>query len=194
VLASRRLRLLVVSLGALIALLAWSSPGLARVNNVIPATADGDPTETFRADEALFVYATPDINGGFICVVDAALEDVSSGKFTCEGNRIQWGSPNFVFGGALIFQPLEPPFLHIGTWRLLGDGGDQPGDDTLSQPFTVVPCADTCDPTFAQASVNEWKSAAAGMKLITGTICSYYAVQSAISDVQVSAPTTSRGT
>jgi hypothetical protein len=169
----------------LVALLfcAGASSALARVNNVIPATADGDPTETFRADEALFVYATPDLNGGTICVVSAALDDVSSGAFSCKGSRIQWGSPNFVFGGSLIFQPLEAPYLHIGTWRLLGDGGDQPGGDTVSQPFTVLPCADTCDPTLAQATVADWKSAATGMERVTGTLCTYWAVQSAASDV-----------
>jgi hypothetical protein len=158
----------------LLALAAPHSAG-ARLNNLIPATADGDPTDTFRADDALFTYTTSDFKGGTACIVNENIGDVSDGSASCDTPA--WGSPNVIFGIGTLFQALEGPFLYVGTWRLLGDGGSNPGDDTLSQPFYVVPCADTCDPTIAQATIDHWKAGAAPMEHGMGEICSKAASQ-----------------
>jgi hypothetical protein len=152
----------------LLALAAPHSAG-ARVNNLIPANADGDPTDVFAANDALFTYATSDLNGGTVCVVNEDIGDVSDGSASC--NQPAWGSPNVIFGIGTVFQPLEAPFLKVGTWRLLGDSGST-GADTLSEPFTVVACAATCDPTIAQETVNRWKAAAAPMHEGLGELCS----------------------
>jgi uncharacterized repeat protein (TIGR01451 family) len=177
-------RLTLFSLLAAIAVLFLFPAGaaVAAVHNLIPANSEGDPTDTFRADEALFTYATVDLNGGTICITNANLSDqqladIANGKFDCSGGSVAWGSPNFVFGASLIFQPLEAPYLFLGHWRLVSDGGNKPGDDQIGQDFSVVPCADTCDPTIGQLVVDEWKNASGLMAAAGNTMCAYWDVQ-----------------
>ena len=132
----------------------------AGVHNLIPANQNEEPTESFRADDALFFYATSDIKGGRVCVVPAEgeLEGLS-----CDGSA--WGKANTVGGVGTVYSLLEPPYLRVGTWRLLAETippeeGQEPEPTAVSQPFTVTPCGDDCDKTIASDIVNAFKAGA----------------------------------
>jgi hypothetical protein len=141
----------------------FAVPGLAHaaVHNLVPANQAEEPTESFRADEALFFYATSDIKGGRVCIVPAEGE---MEELSCESPA--WGSPNTVGGIGTIFSVAEAPYLRVGSWRLLGETiADEENDaepTAISAPFTVSPCGAGCDPTLGSDAVTAFKSAAQG--------------------------------
>ena len=145
---------LLTVVGGLLGMPFATSPAAGAVANVIPADASGDPIDELRADEALFAYATVDLLGGKVCIVNATVQ--SADDASCA--RPAWGTPNDVSGLGLTFLPIQPPILYVGRWRLLGHGDE--GGRVLSQPFTVLPCEHSCQPELALATLADWKAAA----------------------------------
>ncbi len=128
--------------------------------NPIPADQFEDPQDFFRADDALFFYATSDIKGGRICVVP---EDGALSTLSCDSPA--WGDANTAVGIGTVFGLLEPAPLRVGTWRLLTETFvENPNDDPIplavSAPFTVAPCDGTCDSTISDGVVLQFKATA----------------------------------
>ena len=160
-------------LAALIALLlALAVPASAGVHNPIPADASGDLQDTFVDDDALFAYATVDIAGGEMCIVDNV--DEMEGQ-SCQ--RPAWGTPNTIVGIGTTYTLLEAPSLVPGTWRLLAvDSVGEPS--ALSIPFTVSPCQD-CSREIASSVVAEWKARAGQARVGAQVMCTAWAIQGA---------------
>ena len=138
----------------------WAPSASAGVYNLVPADASEDPQDSFRADDALFFYATVDIKGGRVCIVGPNA-DVDSAS--CDAPA--WGSPNTIGGLGTTYSLAEGPYLRVGTWRLAAetiplDEGEEPVVTSVSEPFTVSPCGADCDTTLSSGIVNEFKSAA----------------------------------
>jgi hypothetical protein len=148
-------------LGVVLALLA--APGAsAGVHNLIPADAAEDPQDSFRADDALFFYATVDIKGGRVCIIHV---DADPDTASCDSPA--WGSPNTIGGLGTTYSLAEGPYLRIGTWRLMAetiplDEGEEAEVTSISEPFTVSPCGADCDATLSSEVVTEFKAAAQG--------------------------------
>ncbi len=159
-------------------------PAVALIANPIPADASGDPNDTFRADDALFAYFTVDFSGGDICVVNA--DTVPTAGMNCEAGYA-WGTPNHFVGLGLQYEGLEAPFLLVGTWRLLAAPTPTAGNPnpipSLSDPFVVTPCADTCDTSIGAAAIAAWKAAAGGATEGENLACQALALQSTVSSV-----------
>ena len=155
--AGPRARALVVVALALIASALWAPRAEAGVYNVIPSNQFEEPTDSFRADDALFFFATSDIKGGTVCVVAATAGSAAS----CENPG--WSSPNTVAGIGTIISLAEQPYLRIGTWKLIAETiplspGEKPERTAESIPFTVAPCGESCNPSIASDIANEFKS------------------------------------
>ena len=126
--------------GAVVMLILMTTLSLIQANDAaaglygpIPANEEGDPTDEFVDDNALYVYVRSDIQGGRICVVENT-DDV--GAVSCE--RPAWGTPNTIVSIGTTYALLEAPSLVPGTWRLLAENSE--GTPTeLSIPFTVRP-------------------------------------------------------
>ena len=157
----------------LVALGPVSTPARAVVNNVIPANSGGDPIDEIRADDPLFAYASVDIVGGKICVVNGNVTDPEGAS--CESPA--WGRPNFVSGIGTQFLPIEGKLLHTGTWRLLGDS---PTGNSLSQPFTVLPCEFACRPVLSDPILVAMKASAAEIADIHSDVCLALDVKDAV--------------
>ena len=165
-------RILVSLAVALLAVLSIASPAGAGIFNVIPANSAEDPIDEIQDDDALLAFVRVDLAGGEVCVVDGDTELRFDNSLSCENQGAYWASSNQVSGIGTMLIPIQRPFLRVGTWKLLGDGGCltladdvcvTPSTDALSQPFTVVRCPPgACDPTIAQATLQHWKSWAGG--------------------------------
>ena len=161
------------------------APARAAITNPITADSSGDPVESFQADDALFAWFRADITGGDICVVNE--DTVAEPGVNCEAGYA-WGTPNhFVGDGSLQHQGLEAPFLPVGTWRLLAASTPTTGNPnptpSLSAPFTVSPCADTCDDTIGLAAIAAWKAAAEASTDGAMRACKAFAIQSTVDAV-----------
>lgn len=165
-------RLLVLTL-TLIAALSAAVPAGASLPNLFPADDEYVPEGLFRSDEVLYAEGTTDLGGGKICVVPPTTDLPPGADLSCKDLAAPWASPNRVIGIGTFFTPIQGPYLRVGEWRLLGDGdcvrdGDDnctPGttaSDSLSDTFTVRSCEPNCDPTIAQAQLNQWKAWAGG--------------------------------
>lgn len=99
-------------LTALFALPFTTAPAQAGLFNVMPTDIDGNPNYDFTTADALFVYATSDIRGGRVCVVDASAENPADAS--CDSPA--WGSTNNIVTIGSYFGPLEAPPTH--TWQL----------------------------------------------------------------------------
>ena len=153
-------------------LLALAAPASAGVYNPIPADASGDLQDTFVDDDALFAYATVDIQGGEICIINNV--DEMEGQ-SCE--RPAWGTSNTIVGIGTTYTLLEAPTLYPGTWRLLAV--NSVGEPTaLSIPFTVSPCQD-CSRAIADSVVAEWKARAGQARVGAQVMCTAWAIQAA---------------
>ena len=159
---SRRLRVAASVAAAILvavsAVVVRPQPVAAGLYGPVPADQNGDPTDTFRSDDALFVFAVSDIKGGRVCVVPptGALAGLS-----CDAPA--WGEPNTLVGIGTVYSLMEGPYLRVGSWRLLTetipvDPGEEAVPLAVSDVFTVSPCDQTCDPTIAQAVVDEFKT------------------------------------
>ena len=51
--------------------LALAGPAVAGLHNATPADGSGDPNDQFVDNDALFAYTTTDVDGGYVCVVEA---------------------------------------------------------------------------------------------------------------------------
>lgn len=145
--------------GGVVAQVAMAPSAQAAVNNLFPADVDGFPKGNFFADEALFLTATSDIEGGRICIVEESVTDPSSTNCLSPA----WGSPNtYVTLGTLLGVPLEAPLLAPGRWRLLSTVvvDDKEIGHELSEVFEVRPCQGDCDTSVGQAQVDAWKDGA----------------------------------
>ena len=167
-----------LALGGLLPTAFSATPVHAGISNPIPLNAQLDPTDTFTADEALFVYFTADITGGDICVVNADV--VPASGVDCQSG-VAWGTPNHFVGVGSMFEGLEAPFLAIGTWRLLAaptptKAVPHPVPE-VSIPFHVLPCGATCNPTIGQAAIDAWKSAASQATLGGNVTCTLLDLQ-----------------
>ena len=81
------------------------------------------------------------------------------------------GVANQIVAVGTFIIPIQGPMLHIGRWRLFGEGDCQelmkglcltPATRSMSEPFTVTPCAPACDTTLADAALQAWKDVAEG--------------------------------
>ena len=130
----------------------------AALHNLFPADVNGFPKGQFRADEAMFIDLDSDFNGGAVCVVDASVTDPA----TANCKNPPWGDKNtYVAIGSLVGVPFSGPLLRPGTWKLLATDTSGNTGTELSDPFTVVSCSPTCDPTAAQSQLQPWKDRAA---------------------------------
>jgi PKD repeat protein len=159
----------------LVAFLAWlalAGNAQAGLYNPVPANQFEEPTDTFVDDDAVFAYATSDIKGGSICIVNEAdtMETAS-----CESPA--WGGSNVVVGIGTVYTIVAGPTLYPGNWRLLTE--DSAGNPTgLTDVWTVTACP-TCDRSVTDAIVAEWKARAAQMKFGTDVMCTAWALQEA---------------
>src|SRR4051812_45563279 len=120
---------------------------------------DGVPIDTLGAAQNLWVYVRADLQGGELCVVDADIDDPGTGALHCK--RPAWGTRNRVANQAAGWILIEKPYLPAGQWRILGNGGDEPGDDVLSPEFTVQACTPgQCDRHFALEIAERYKARA----------------------------------
>ena len=159
----RRLSLIVAVLALVASGLAFgqSRDASAAINNLFPADVDGFPKGVFFADEALFLTATSDFEGGQVCIVDAGVTNPASAN--CRGGAA-WGSPNtYITIGTLLGVPLEAPLLAPGSWRLLSTDVSGKNGLAISEVFEVRPCQGPCDTSVGVAQVEAWKDRADGL-------------------------------
>jgi hypothetical protein len=163
-------RLAVVLLLVSVFAATFSPSASARIFQVIPADETETPTFDFEDDQALFAIGTSDFLGGQVCIVSAATTDPGDGSLSC-GQA--WGSPNQVITVGTFIIPIESPTLRVGTWRLLGDGGFLPGQDALSEPFTIHPCAQ-CDPRIGSGAIAAYKDTARAIGPPMDNMCKWF--------------------
>ena len=141
-------------------------PVKAGIYSLFAANSAEDITETIAADDAIFAIGTSDLGGGRVCIVN---EDADIKSASC--NAPAWGSPNQVVAVGTFIIPIQAPMLYIGRWRLFGEGDClelmkglclTPATRSMSEPFTVTPCAPACDTTLATAALQAWKDVAEG--------------------------------
>ena len=142
-------------------LVAW--PAAANFGGVVPTDEDGGTAiEVNHADQNLFAFTLTDIQGGDVCIVDAAMANPGDGSLNCLTPA--WGSSNRVMGIGSRWTFIEAPYLEAGHWKLLGDGGSVQSVDVFSNEFTVLPCQPgACDPRLALLTAQRYKNAAAEM-------------------------------
>lgn len=160
-------RILIV---AALAVGAAAPPAGATITGVIPANQDG-PNDSFFTNEILYATGVNNALSGAaqLCVVPAG---TTSG--TCPEDGI-WGRPNVIsHHGTFPPTPIVAPHLPEGTWRILGDNGDDGGPaDVVSDQFTVLPCPaeDACSTAIADAQMQQWKDAAAQSRTGMAVAC-----------------------
>ena len=158
--------------------LALAGPAVAGLHNATPADGSGDPNDQFVDNDALFAYTTTDVDGGYVCVVEAdAAPDARCGG---------WGKTRVV-GIGTQFTLLEADGLPPGLWRLQtvdekGKNGEPGGE------FFVRPCAEgdgDCDNTISLVAVSEAKEAANALGIPMAVTCLGFAVNNlrSLSDV-----------
>ncbi len=116
-------RILVSLAVALLAVLSMASPAGAGIFNVIPANSAEDPIDEIQDDDALLAFVRVDLAGGEVCVVDGDTELRFDNSLSCKDQGAYWASSNQVSGIGTMLIPIQRPFLRVGTWKLLGDGG-----------------------------------------------------------------------
>jgi PKD repeat protein len=159
------------ALVSLVLLVGGADPAYAGIFSVVPANSAEDPADEIAQDDALLAIATTDLGGGEICVIPAVFESSPGNTLSCDDEGVGWASTNQITGIGTVFTPIQPPLLRLGTWRLLGDGQCleymddvclTPSTDAVSQPFTVTPCENGCDPAPAFEALAAWKQWAGG--------------------------------
>jgi PKD repeat protein len=169
--ARQRVRNIAVSIVTmLLATVVTVSTGPAKVEagifNPIPMDSSEQINDLFTDADALFAFVTADTKGGTICIVsaDVLTPDGASCKHPA------WGTPNFIVGIGSVIQPIQPPPLKPGNWKLLTENTDGTGTG-LSDVFTVQPCP-TCSRAIADAALAPWKAMAADRRVGANLYCS----------------------
>src|SRR3954451_1878956 len=141
--AARRLRAVMVL--AVAALSVAATPAHAAFGTVYPTDDDlGTPIDAISAGQNLWVYTVGDLEGGKVCIVFPGTKDRGDGSLNCDKKNVAWGSPNRIGSAAgshwqIIETGTHAP-LKRGTYRIAADGGQSPGDDALSDTFTITSC------------------------------------------------------